>query len=517
MSGLVVTTDAGALRGTITDEEVVAFRGVPYAAPPVGPLRFRAPEPVAPWPGIRDATAVPPACPQPWLPRLFDKLDPAEQRYRERYDEDCLTVNVWTPAADDGRRPVMVWFHGGWFSVGSGNEPSFDGARLARRGDVVVVTVNHRLGMLGFLALGEVGGEEFATSGNAGTLDMVAALRWVRTNIARFGGDPGNVTIFGESGGGCKVSVLLAAPAAEGLFQRAIVQSGPLLRINEASRANATTKAVLDELAVSTVEELQALPVENLLAAHDKVLGGPLGGLYGDGPRLAPVLDGIVLREHPFDPVAAPAASRVSLMVGSCKDESTMLVAVIPGIDEMEPAEQVRLLTDNVYGHDLDDLWPRYRETRPQETITQHFLAATSDQLRVGGIQVAERQLAAEAPPVYMYRLDYEPPVYGGKLGAVHTLDIGFVFDNTDRGAGTTSPNRGLYQGGPEVERLTTEMSEAWIAFARGGDPNHAQLPHWPPYDTTRRATMMFDLKTQVVDDPDSAERLLWADRLGGM
>lgn len=517
MSGPVVTTDAGAIRGTMTHEEVVAFRGIPYAAPPTGPLRFRPPEPVAHWDGVRAAIAAPAACPQPRLPRLFDKLDPAVARFRERYDEDCLTVNVWTPAADDGRRPVLVWFHGGWFSVGSGNEPTFDGATLARRGDVVVVTVNHRLGMLGFLALDEVGGEEFATSGNAGTLDMVAALRWVRTNIARFGGDPGNVTIFGESGGACKVSVLLAAPAAEGLFHRAILQSGPLLRVNDASRARATTKAVLDELAVSTVEELQGLPVDSLVAAQDKVLGGPLGGLYGDGPRLAPVLDGVVLDAHPFDPVAAPTASRVPIMVGSCKDESTMLVAVVPGIDDMEPVEQVRLLTDNVYGHDLDDLWPRYGETRPQETVMRHFLAASSDQVRVGGIQVAERQLAAGAPPVYMYRLDYEPPVYGGKLGAVHTLDIGFVFDNTDRGAGATSPNRGLYQGGPEVQRLTAEMSEAWIAFARSGDPNHGQLPHWPPYDTTRRATMIFDRKTQVADDPDGSERLLWAGRLGGM
>jgi para-nitrobenzyl esterase len=508
------TTMGGPVRG-VTRDGIAIFRGIPYAAPPLAHRRFQAPQPAEPWQEVRDATQQPAACPQPPLPRLFDKLDDATTKFVERYDEDCLTLNVWTPGLDSGSRPVLVWLHGGWFSVGSGNEPAYDGAHLSATGDVVVVTVNHRLGALGFLSLAGCGDDRFEYSGNNGILDIVAALAWIRDNISAFGGDPGRVTLFGESGGASKVSMLLGVQRARGLFHRAILQSGPMLRAVSADRAITTTQAFLAELNVATIPELQAVPVPALLSAQAKVLGGPLGGAYGDGPRMAPVVDGAVLHAHPFDPAASAAAHGVPLLIGTCRDEATMLVAVIPGIDAMAPAQQVQLLTDNVFGHALDDLWPKYGRTRPGSTATQCFLAAASDQLRIGGIMVAERAIAAGAP-VYMYRLDHVPSVYGGKLGAVHTIDVGFVFANTDAAAGVTSPNRGLYRD-PDVPRLTNEMSQAWIAFARSGDPSHPALPQWPRYDLERRATMIFGPSTGVADDPDAAERTLWQGHNAGM
>lgn len=446
---------------------------------------------------------------------MFDKLDRSDTKFVERYDEDCLTINVWTPGVDSRSRPVLVWLHGGWFSVGSGNEPAYDGTHLCQIGDVVVVTVNHRLGALGFLSLAGHVDRNFESSGNNGILDIVAALEWVRDNISAFGGDPNRVTLFGESGGASKVSMLLGVRRARGLFHRAIIQSGPMLRAVSAERAAATTKTFLAELGVESIPELQAAPVSALLDAQSTVLGGPLGGAYGDGPRMAPTIDGEVLHDHPFDPVASDAAHGVPLLIGSCRDEATMLVAVIPGIDDLEPERQVQLLTDNVFGHALDDLWPGYARTRPGATATECFLAAVSDQLRIGGAVLAERAMAAGAP-VYMYRLDHVPSVYGGKLGAVHTLDVGFAFANIDAGAGVTSPNRGLYRD-PDSPRLAVEMSQAWIAFAHSADPAHEALPDWPRYDLQRRATMIFGPNTGVVDDPDAAERRLWQGRDAGM
>lgn len=508
-------TSHGRVRGVRIDG-VAVFRGVPYAAPPVGELRFRPPQPLQPWQEVRDAVDQPNACPQPALPRLFDKLDPtdADEKFVERYDEDCLTVNVFTPGLDSSARPVMVWLHGGWFSVGSGNEPCYDGGNLCRRGDVVVVTVNHRLGALGFLSLAEFGAD-LESSANHGLLDIVAALTWVRENIAEFGGDPDSVTLFGESGGASKISMLLGVEQARGLFHRAILQSGPMLRAVEPELARATTAAYLDRLGVDSLEGLRAVPVKALVKAQNSLLGGPLGGLYGGGYRMAPTIDGHVLNRHPFSADAAGPSHGVPLLIGSCRDEATMLVGTVPGIDSMEPEQQVKALADGVFGHALDDLLDRYAATRPDTTVLEWFLTAASDQIRVGGIQLAERAIAAGAP-VHMYRVDHVPSVYGGRLGAVHTVDVGFAFANTDSGAGVTSPNRGLYRDA-DVPRLTEEISGAWTAFAHNGIPSHSALPDWPRYDLDRRPTMIFGPESGVVDDPDGAERAIWSDRDAGM
>lgn len=509
-------TRTGRIRGAVR-AGVVTFLGVPYAAAPVGELRFYPPRSTVPWGGVRDATAPAAACPQPALPRLFDKLDrtdPAD-KFVERYDEDCLTVNIFTPALDSAARPVMVWLHGGWFSVGSGNEPCYDGGNLCRAGDVVVVTVNHRLGALGFVSLAGRGDDRFESSANNGLLDVVAALEWVRDNIAEFGGDPSRVTVFGESGGAAKISMLLGTERARGLFHRAIVQSGPLLTAVQPEQAEATTAAFFAELGISSVQDLRELPVSAIVHAQSTVLGGPLGGLYGGGHRMAPTIDGCVLDEHPFDPVAAPAGHGVPLLIGSCRDEASMLVAAVPGIDSMEPHQKVKTLADNIFGHQLDDLVKNYADTRPAGSVADHFLAAVTDQIRIGGITMAERASAAGAQ-VYMYRVDHVPSVLGGKLGAPHTVDVGFAFANTDAGAGITSPNRGLYQD-RDVARLTKEISGAWTAFARRGDPNHARLPAWPSYQDEGRSTMIFGAQSGVVRDPDGAEREFWNGRAGGM
>jgi para-nitrobenzyl esterase len=519
MSGPVVTAAAGALRGA-TKDGIHSFKGVPYGAPTGGTSRFRPPRRPEPWTGVRDALEVGPACPQPLLDsngslvgrEIVALFRASAGGFVETYGEDCLTLNVWTPSTEGGRRPVLVWFHGGGWTVGSGNVASYDGTRLSARGDAVVVTVNHRLGALGYLWLAEVGGEEFAASGTAGALDMIAALEWVRDNIAGFGGDPGNVTIFGESGGGAKVSALLAMPAAAGLFHRAIIQSGPMLRGVTPERAARTTAAIMERLGVTSVESLEAVPADRLVTVQTEVLGGPLGG-FGAGYSLGPVVlgPGGDLPVHPFDPVAAPTAAPVPLIIGTTRDEMTLFTGFLPGFDTLveEGLPGAAALALQGVGGDPGRLLDVYRRTRPGTTPGQRLVAATTDRFRIGSIRLAERKAAGGPAPVWMYRLDFTTPVLDGRLGAPHALDLAFVFDNLEGSA--------LHGGRPEAQPLAERMSEAWLAFARRGDPSHPGLPEWPVYDTGRRATMIFDVDCHVVDDPDGAERAAWDGLLGGL
>src|SRR5918998_6599755 len=328
MDDVIVETFDGAVRGAV-DQGVATFKGLRYAAPPLGERRFAAPAPVEPWDGVRDALAFGPSCPQP-------ETRPDGWVGEAATDEDCLFLNVFTPAADDARRPVMVWFHGGGYTIGSGSWPLYDGTNLARRGDVVVVTVNHRLGILGYLQLAHLDEAERA-AGNAGTLDLVASLEWVRDNIARFGGDPGNVTIFGESGGGAKVCSMLAMPAARGLFHRGVVQSGAMQYLRTPDAAAALTDKVLGEVGLpagDAVADLRSLPADALLAAQQAVSGGsrdPMGGGFG------PVLDGVDLPKHPGKAVQEGVAPDVPLMIGTTFDEATLFMAGEPAPRDPSP------------------------------------------------------------------------------------------------------------------------------------------------------------------------------------
>ncbi len=491
-----VTTASGPIAGEINDG-IHVFRGIPYAAAPTGANRFRPPQPVQPWIEIREAITYAPSCPQglgsrPGGPALDIRQAAADvfgmPLTEQRQDEDCLALNVWTPAVGDaGRRPVMVRIHGGGYSMGSGSWTWHDGTNLARRGDVVVVTVNHRLGVLGFLHLDGVGGDRWAGSGNAGMLDLVAALEWVRDNIGAFGGDPDNVTIFGESGGGMKVSTLLAMPAARGLFQRAIVQSGPALRARTREAANALTGQLLAAVGVPLdhLERLVDVPTQALLDAQIDVLGP------GVSTGLGPVLDPGILPVHPIDALRAGAASHVPLMTGWSRHEVSMFWA-LEGAPELDD-DGLRRRLRPALGDSVDAAVDCFRRLHPHATDTQRYLLAQSlVMFGVGTLSLAAAQAAA-AGDVYVYLLAWESPVEDGRLGAAHGMCVPLTMDNAH-----TTP----YSDQPVGHALADTMSETWLAFARTGKPNHAGIPYWPPYNPQRPTVMVFDETSHIAHDP---------------
>ncbi len=507
-AGPVVETRAGRVRGTVIDG-VAAFKSVPYGASTTGSARFRPPSPPAGWPGIRDATAYAGHAPQMGLrpasrPELADLYGVGDS---SPPSEDCLTVNVWTPAADGAKRPVMVWLHGGAFSYGTGNGERTRGSRLARRGDVVVVCVNHRLNILGFLDLSAAAGAEYRHSGNAGMLDIVAALEWVRDNIAAFGGDPGCVTVFGESGGGGKVCTLMAMPAAQGLFHRAVVQSGAVVLHRTRDRAAKLTEAVLRELGTDA-SGLATVPLARLLAAvpvTQKALGPARRPLFDRYP-FGPVVDGEVLPRQPFAPDATALSAHVPLLIGDMKDESASFVATdnamwFRTLDEAELHRRVALLA----GDAADRVIAAYRAAEPGMNPAELLIAIKTDaEFRIRSLVVAERQAALRAAPVFMYSFEWETPVHEGRLKSPHALDVPFVFDTLDltRAHGDRA----------DAFRLSALMAETWIAFARTGRPAHGALPDWPAYDAATRATMVLDGECRLAHDPRPHGRRLWAE-----
>jgi para-nitrobenzyl esterase len=394
---------------------------------------------------------------------------------------------------------VLFWLHGRGFAEGSGSEGWYSGAKLAHSGDVVVVTINHRLNVFGFLHLADIAGEAFAGSGIAGLLDAVLALEWVRDNIAGFGGDPGNVTIFGESGGGAKVSTLLAMPAAEGLFHRAIIQSGPGLQGQERDRATEYALRLLDHFgfAEDQTARLQEVPATELVAAMVATAGqGP-----GSAMALRPVVDGTHLPAHPFDPVAAPTSVNVPVLIGTNKDESALFAAGDPKRRRLTEEDLLKRL-DRMLGERRDEILSLYRQERPDATPWDLYIGIRSEGTRLRSIQLAERKAEAGGAPVFMYLFTFESNALGGLFKSAHALEIPFVFNNPD-----IAPFTGT---GDDRYELARSMSSAWVNFARHGNPNGPGLPEWPPYDTLDRATMIFNVPCTVANDPRRAEREVW-------
>jgi para-nitrobenzyl esterase len=503
----VLETSLGKLRGAFANG-VYSFKGVHYGASTEGARRFQPPLPAKPWTGVRDALELGPPAPQynglldmgladEYAP-LFQFVGPGTM------SEDCLVLNVWTPTLrSGGKRPVMVWLHGGSFAVGSDGVPMIDGTNLSAKHDVVVVGVNHRLNAFGHLYLGKKGGERYADSGNVGMLDIVLALQWVRDNIAQFGGDPGNVTIFGESGGGWKVSVMMAMPAAKGLFHKAIVESGPKLRVNSTQEAEAFSKKFLDLLHVTPdrLDDLLKIPMEQYIAA----LHAGASFLWDWGP----VLDGRSLPRNPFDPDAPAITADVPLLIGTTASETTVLVGAADprsfSLNEADMRERLKKFLELSDDSKLDALIGTYKRNRPNATPSDIYFAVTTDSMmRLDSITEAERKVAQHAASVFMYIFAWPSPVLGGRLKAAHVVDVAFVFDNVDKAPEWVGT-------GPDLQPLADRVSSSWVAFARSGNPNHAGLPHWPAYDVDTRATMTFNNDCKVVNDPGKEERLAMA------
>ena len=510
----LVEIAAGKVLGSFIDD-VLTFKTIPYAASTSGANRFLPPQPVVPWTGLRDCSAFSGRAPQsglrpptrPELENFSGAADPSPET------EDCLTLNVWTPGCGAAaKRPVMVWLHGGAFAYGNANSPRTRGSRLASGNDVVVVTVNQRLNIFGHLDLSAFGGEAFRWSGNAGTLDMVAALEWVRDNISVFGGDPGNVTIFGESGGGAKVSTLLSMPRARGLFHRAIIQSGAAVRLRSKDRALALTECVLRHLGTAaTVAALQSVPVADLLAAVEpatRALGPSTTPLF-DRYAFGPVVDGDVLPAQPFDPVATQICADIPIIIGDMKHETANFLAVVDRVWDRSLTEaEMRQLIEPIAGPHAGRVLELYGQLYPDLNPAERLIAVTTDcNFRIRSLVLAQRRAALQRAPVWMYSFEWETPVLGGRLRAPHAMDVPFCFNTLDLTNAT--------DGRPDAQLLADTMSSVWAAFARNGRPDHAAIPAWPAYDVASRATLILDRVCRIENDPRGEARRLWQDITG--
>lgn len=484
-------TTGGSVAGYI-DNGIFTYKGIPYAKAE----RFMPPVPADKWEGVRSCRAYGPTCPQGKRMGWYSDEQAFSFNWNDGFpDEDCLRVNIWTPGINDGKkRPVMVWLHGGGYSAGSGQElPSYDGRNLAEKGDVVVVTLNHRLNVLGFLDLSAYG-EKYAHSGNSGLLDLVAALEWVQENIANFGGDASNVTIFGQSGGGGKVSTLLATPAAKGKFHKAIVQSGAMLRTMDSRWSRRIGAAIVEELGITPcrIDEISKVPFEDLLAAGEKVIARlkPEAEKQGFASFIfgwAPTVDGSVLPRQPFSPDAPEQSKDVPMMIGTTIHEFS-LSTYVPQLRTIDKSAAIEYLKTK-YGEKTEEFLRLFENTYPD--YQPKDLIDTDFTFRPSAIEQAMIKARQGGAPVYTYMFTWESPVLDGILRSTHCMEIPFVFNNADIHASMTG-------GGEDALELAEKMSQAWINFARTGDPNTEDLPQWPAYNCSEGAAMIFNDDCEV-------------------
>jgi len=495
----LATTEAGKVSGAFIDGLNV-FKGIPYGAD-TATTRFQPPVPPAPWSDIKDCTRFTTMAPQLLSPSLAGRLptsglargprDPGQQ------SEDCLHLNVWTPGLrDNKKRAVLVYFHGGAYNNGSVNSDLYDGARLVYRGDVVVVTVNHRLNAFGYMYLGDLA-PEYAASGNAGQLDLILALKWVRDNIAEFGGDPGRVLIFGQSGGGAKCAALMATPGAKGLFHRVMTMSGQQIKGASIEIASGRAKTVLDKLGITRgknlVTQLNALTMEQIQA-----------GAIAVSADWLPVVDNVILTRNPFDPAAPALSERVPMILGNVHDETNVEIrGAVVTWDNVADVLKTAVL-QYLGPYTPEQVVARYREIYPSYTPDQvATAAATAFRAWPGQRWEAERRAAnpVSQPHTWVYQMNF--PGANGK--AMHTIDIPFMFDNISMAEAQVGSSPDQLAA---ANALAATMSQMLITYGKTGNPNFEGLPHWPAYDLKNRSTMMWQQTPRIENDPRSAERI---------
>jgi para-nitrobenzyl esterase len=495
----VVATNSGPVRGLIIDG-IHSFKGLHYAAAPIGDLRWMPPQRPRPWTSVYDASDFGAPAMQLASGSIIEAPDefgfqmhrvfttPSELKLM---NEDCLYLNVWSPGTDSKRRPVMFWIHGGGFAFGSGSQPIYQGEGLAKAGDVVVVSVNHRLNVFGYLHLGDAMGSQYATSGTVGMQDLVLALQWVRDNIAAFGGDPGNVTIMGQSGGGVKVSILLSMPSAKGLFHKAAIQSGPGLTVGRKAQASEGAKRLLAALNVKEgdIAALRAIPAPLILEAVARLPGAASG----------PVLDENAIVRDPFTPDAPDISADIPILVGWCKDEWTIFVAGEPWFGHLTESDLQQRIAS--LGEPGQKVLAAYRQAYPEYSPTYLYVEMLSARVMIGSEILAARKAAKGGAPAYVYMVTWETPVNAGSFKTPHTIEIPFMLYSYDKVRAFVGP-------GTAPRHMADQIGGAWVAFARTGKPDHQGIPHWPAFNPSERPVMTFNTTSKVVNDPLPQVRL---------
>jgi para-nitrobenzyl esterase len=489
-NGPVAKTTYGKVKGYF-DNGICVFKGIPYGADTRN-RRFLPPIPPEPWIGIKDAVEFGPIAPQP----NFRNSDFYPIPKNPKISENCLNLNIWTPALHDGKkRAVMVWFHGGGYDGWTSNIDLYNGVNLCKRGNVVVVTVNHRLNGFGFLYLGKIAGKKYESSGDVGMLDIVLSLKWIKNNIAQFGGNPDNITIFGQSGGGAKCATLMAMPSAKGLFQKVITMSGQQLTGRTKEHANKTALKILEKLNINAnnFDEINKIPMKKLIKAFI-------------GNQFAPVTDGVILPHDPFSPAASPLSKEIPMIMGNTHDETTYLIGLrdtsLFNLTWNElPRKIFQYIKPFIGTISPDSIITKYRKLYPSYSPSDVFFAATTAARSWKGMVIeSEKRALQNGAATYVYELDWKTPVQKGRLKSPHTLDVPLAFDNIKFGASMTGT-------GTDAQRMADIISSTFIAFAQTGNPNNKFIPNWPKFNLVKRPTMIFDLTPKVVDDPRGDER----------